>query len=90
MQVIASLVALLLLAAILVLVWVWRGKKEGTDQETNYRAYFIMGVSFIPAGAAMMIIFFLNDILFVTGLPLFALGVIYLFIGLGNRDKWKK
>ncbi len=42
MQVIvASLLAILLLAGILVVVWVWRWKKEGIYPETNYRAYFI-------------------------------------------------
>ena len=49
-----------------------------------------MGVAFLPTGLAMMIVYFLVEIPFEVGLPLFALGLIYLIIGLVNRDKWKK
>jgi len=90
LPVIAAILVILVVAGV-VLAWVlWKKKKEGSFSETNYRAFFIMGLSFIPAGAAMSVIYFLNDIPFVIGLPIFALGAIYLSIGLANRDKWQK
>jgi hypothetical protein len=44
----------------------------------------------LPTGFAMMIVYVLEELPFEIGLPLFALGLIYLIIGLVNRDKWKK
>jgi hypothetical protein len=90
LPVIAAIVVVLVLAGVVLAWMLWKKKKEGSFGETNYRAFFIMGLSFTPAGAAMSVIYFLNDIPFVIGLPLFALGVIYLSIGLANRDKWQK
>ena len=59
-------------------------QKEGTVKDPDYRAFFIMGISFLPIG-----------IIFTTTIsPAFisfiALGVLYMLIGLSNRDKWKK
>jgi len=65
-------------------------KKEGKAGETDYRAFFIMGVVFFPTGFAMIMAYFFAEIPFEIGLPLFALGLIYLIIGLANRDKRKK
>ena len=90
----ASVMSLLLLIGIVVtllLVAVLRKrKKEGKAGETDYRAFFIMGIVFLPTGFAMMMVYFLAELPFEIGLPLFALGLIYLIIGLANRDKWKK
>jgi len=89
-----SVMSLLLLAGILVtllLVVVLRKRKRaGKAGETDYKAFFIMGVAFLPTGFAMMIVYFFAELPFEIGLPLFALGLIYLIIGLVNRDKWKK
>ena len=89
-----SVMTLLLLIGIVVtllLVAVLRKrKKEGKAGETDYRAFFIMGIVFLPTGFAMMMVYFLAELPFEIGLPLFALGLVYLLIGLANRDKWKK
>ena len=89
-----SVMSLLLLIGIVVtllLVAVLRKRKrEGKAGETDYKAFFIMGVVFLPTGFAMMIVYFLADLPFEIGLPLFALGLVYLLIGLANRDKWRK
>ena len=86
--------SLLLLTGIVVtllLVFVLRKrKKERKTGETDYRAFFIMGLAFLPTGLAMMIVYFMSELPFEIGLPLLALGLAYLFIGLANRDKWKK
>jgi len=90
----ASVMSLLLLIGIVVtlllVVVLRKRKKEGKAGETDYRAFFIMGLAFLPTGFVMMMVYFLAEIPFEIGLPLFALGLIYLIIGLANRDKWKK
>ena len=90
----ASVMSLLLIVGILVtllLVLVLRKRKrEGKAGETDYKAFFIMGLAFLPTGLAMMMVYFFTELPFEIGLPLFALGLIYLIVGLVNRDKWKK
>ena len=85
-----AIVAILIVVGILLTLVVWRKRKEGRLEEPNYRAFFIMGIAMFPAGIVFMLIYFLLDIPFVTGMPLLAMGLIYLIIGLANRDKWKK
>jgi uncharacterized membrane protein len=89
-----SVTILLLLIGIVVtllMVLVLRKRKrERKTGETDYRAFFIMGVAFLPTGLAMMIVYFFAEIPFEIGLPLFTLGLIYLIVGLANRDKWNK
>jgi hypothetical protein len=75
---------------LLLLVVLRKRKKAGKTGETDYKAFFIMGMAFLPTGVAMMLMYLLAEIPFEIGLPLVALGLIYLVIGLANRDKWKK
>lgn len=82
----AAIAAMLIVVGILV---TWRRRKEGKLAEPDYRAFFVMGIVWVPAGIAFMFIFFLSDIPFVIGLPLFAVGLVYPTIGLANRDKCK-
>ena len=78
-----------ILVTLLMVVFLRKNKKEAKKGETNYRAFFIMGAAFLPTGIAMMLAYFLTELPFEIGLPLVALGLIYLIIGLVNRDKWK-
>ena len=86
--------SLLLVVGILVtllLVLVLRKRKQtGKVGETDYKAFFILGLVFLPTGLVMMIVYFITELPFEVGLPLFALGLIYLVFGLVNRDKWRK
>lgn len=59
-------------------------QKEGTAKETDYRAFFILGISFLPMG----ILFAVSVNIGFIGIAV--LGLIYLIIGLKNRDKWNK
>jgi hypothetical protein len=79
-----------IVVTLLLLVVLRKRKKAGKTGETDYKAFFIMGMAFLPTGVAMMLMYFLAEIPFEIGLPLVALGLIYLVIGLANRDKWKK
>ena len=67
-------------------------KKEGKSKGVNYRALFILGISFAPLGFIYLITFFVSGttVFLVLGLSFIAMGLSYLAIGLGNRAKWKK
>lgn len=71
------------LVAVLGIVAVWRLRKTGFRHETDYRAFTYMGLVWIIIGSGFM---FLNNLAF-NGL--FSMGVIFLVLGLANRDKWK-
>ena len=88
--VISLLLVIGIVVTLLMVMVLRKRKKERKTGETDYRAFFIMGVAFLPTGLAMMIVYFFAEIPFEIGLPLFALGLIYLIIGLANRDKWHK
>jgi len=79
-----------ILITLLMVLVLRKRKREGNPGEKDYRAFFIMGVAFLPTGFAMMIVHFFAELPFEIGLPLFALGLIYLIVGLANRDKWHK
>ena len=90
----ASVMSLLLIVGILVTLLLVLGlrkrKRSGKAGETDYKAFFILGLAFLPTGLAMTLVYFFVEIPFEVGLPLIALGLIYLVIGLVHRDKWKK
>lgn len=65
----------------------WRGRKEGRLSSTNYRAFLIMGLVWFTVGSALIAISINMGVPVLYAMPLFALGAIYLIIGLLNRDK---
>ena len=69
---------------VIVLFVMQKKKKEGTYKEPDYRSFFIMGISFLPMG----IIF--TAVISPAFISFIALGVLYMLIGLSNRDKWIK
>jgi hypothetical protein len=77
------LLVISILIGILLFV-VWKKRKADVKKEPDYQAFFAMGLSFFAMGIALSIV--------VTPgfLGFFALGVIYMIIGLKNKDKWKK
>ncbi len=81
-----AIIAILVLVGIILVAVVWKRRKQG---EPDYRARFTMGIAWLSAGIVIMVISLLLDITFVVGLPLSIMGVVYLIIGLSNRDKWK-
>ena len=89
-----AVIALIILAiavvtGILAVVMVRKRKKEGKPQ-ADYRIFFLLGITWLPFSIILMIVSFILQIPFYIGFPLLALGLIYLIIGLANRDKWKK
>ena len=61
-------------------------RRRGTVTETNYRSIFIIGVILLPVG----IVSYFSGIesLESTGLFFQLLGIIYIILGLVNKDKW--
>lgn len=74
---------LLLIVGIVTLLILLKKRKEGKMEEPDYRAFFIMGISFLPLGIILSVV------VSVGLLAIAALGLIYIIIGLTNRDKWK-
>jgi len=73
-----GVVALAILAILLI-------KRKGWKREVDYRSYFDMGIVWLPLGIVLYLIFE-NFI----GLWFLIMGLIYLSVGLKNKDKWGK
>ena len=71
---------------------IWKRRKDVESQDTDYRALFVLGASFLPLGVIFEIVFFTSDtkVFLVLGLAFIGMGLSYLAIGLTNKDKWKK
>ena len=64
-----------------------RKKKKGGKPQVAYRTFFILGTIWVPFSIILMIASFILQIPFYIGFPILALGLIYLIIGLANREK---
>jgi hypothetical protein len=73
----------LILIGILIAIILWKWKSEGINREPDYRDYFSMGICFLPVGIVLTAAFGPGFIAFV------GFGIIYMAIGLANKDKWK-
>ena len=71
----------LLITLILVFVKL-KNKPSGEPKEINYQAFFVMGIIFVGSGTA------LTAAISPGFIGITALGIIYMLIGLKNRDKW--
>ena len=79
-----------ILVTLFMVVILRKSMNETKTRETDYRAFLKMGAAFLPTGIVMMLAYFLAELPFEIGLPLVALGLIYIVIGLVKRDKRKK
>lgn len=53
-------------------------QKNGKKHETDYRTFFIIGISWLPLGIAL-------------DMPVFTImGIVFMILGLKNKDKWKE
>lgn len=76
-------ISILVMIGIALILGYWIKNKEGTFKEPDYRAFFIMGISYLPMGIIFSILIHPAFISFL------ALSIIYITIGLANLDKWK-
>lgn len=74
-------VAAVILAVLAVLVL----KRKGWEREVDYRSYFNMGIVWLPLGVVFYLIF--GNVI---GFWFLIMGLVYLSVGLRNRDKWGK
>jgi len=74
-----------ILFAVILIILVKRNKRKATCKETDYRALYVLGICFIPVGIATAIATKNPGLMGIT-----ALGVVYMIMGLQNKDKWKK
>ena len=74
-------VAVIILAILFVLIY----KRKGWKREVDYRSYFNMGIIWIPVGIIFYLVF-----KSAVGFWFLFMGLLYLAIGLKNRDKWGK
>jgi len=79
-----GILVITLLVLIATIFIVKKKKKEAPYKEPDYRAFFIMGISFLPLGIIFTVTISPAFIGFV------GMGTIYMAIGLANRDKWEK
>lgn len=82
----AVILAISILQGIIVALMVRRKKKEGKLEATNYRAFFILGIIWIPLSIILGVISFKLQIPFYIAFPLLITGFVYILIGLKNRN----
>ena len=52
-------------------------------KEPNYRALFVIGLSFTGAGISLA-----AAGLIITGISILAVGIVFIIVGITNRKKW--
>ena len=81
--------AVLIVAGIILIVIVWKGKKEGKHQEFSFR-FFTIGITAFVLGIILLIVSFITDLSLFYGLYLTAVGATAIIIGLVVRKIWEK
>jgi hypothetical protein len=66
---------LILLGLVIFAIFAYRHR--GESREPNYRVFFVMGITWLSIGIVT------------DNSGLWAMGLVFLIIGLANRDKWK-
>jgi predicted membrane channel-forming protein YqfA (hemolysin III family) len=84
MTLIWIILALIVAIGIIAVLIAWKKAKKGEKHETDYYTFFLMGIIWTAIGAPYWL---LDGELFN---PLFALGIVFLIVGLVNKSKWKK
>ena len=74
---------LIVVLVVLVTFYFTKMKNDDIKRETDYRVFYFMGVAFTGLGVVLMV----SSNMGFSGL--LALGIVYIIIGLKNRDKWK-
>ncbi len=81
--IVIGLLAILTLSA--VLFRSRKGKKSGKKGGTDYQSNFILGLMFLPIGLILWQILDNDGFIGIA-----TLGLIYIVIGLANKNKWGK
>ncbi len=81
--------AIIIIVGIIVVIKVWKGKKEGRYQEYSFR-FFTIGITAFILGGILLIVSFIIDLSLFYALYLIAAGAIGVIIGLVVRNIWEK
>ncbi len=81
--------AVIIAVGIILVIVIWKGKKEGRYQEYSLR-FFVIGATAFILGVILLIVSFITDLLFDYGWFLTAVGAIGIIIGLVVRNRWEK
>jgi amino acid transporter len=74
-----SITIITLIAFLIVVLGVFFiAKNRGDKTEPDYRVFFILGITWLPLGIST------------DNAALLAMGVVFMVMGLANRDKWKE
>ena len=66
-----------------------RGRERPERSGEDYRTLFVLGTTYLPLGAAMMLVFIVNDLPWVVWMGMVALGATFLATGWAHRDEWR-
>ena len=81
------MIVLLIISFSIVLVTIWikrKNIKTGSSKDPDYRALFILGITFLPMGLVMTITVDNPGFYGIT-----ALGIVFLITGLAHKDEWR-
>ena len=81
--------AILIVVGIILVIMIWKGKKEGKYQRIHLR-FFVIGITAFILGVILLIVYFITDLLLFYALYLIAAGAIAIIIGLVIRNIWEK
>ncbi len=81
--------AVLIVVGIILVIIIWKGKKEGRYQEYSLR-FFAIGITALILGVILLIVSFITDLSLFYALYLIAVGAIAIIIGLVVRNIWEK
>ena len=81
--------AVLIVVAIILIIIIQKGKKEGRYQEYSFR-FFVIGTTAFVMGVILLIISLITGLLFDYGWFLTAAGAISIIIGFVIRSIWEK
>ena len=86
--IVVVILVIAVITGILAIAMIRKNKKQG-KQIVNYRAFFLLGIIWIPFSIVLMAVSLALQIPFYVGFPFLALGLVYFIIGLNNRHTWK-
>jgi amino acid transporter len=64
-------------------------RRAGVGEGPDYRAFYVLGLTFTPLGVIWVVIALTTEMSWVVGAPFLVLGLLYLAVGLKNRDRWQ-
>ena len=81
--------AVLIVVGIILVIIIWKGKREGKYQEYSLR-FFVIGITALLLGIILLIVSFATGLSFFYSWYLISVGAIGVLIGFVVRNIWEK